>query len=108
MGDHLTFLLALLLIGGSLGEVAKVVTGFTVAHSITLGLAVAARRPELRISRYACHRRLLVRDAGIWLNRVVPSFPVGIDSTGWHGGRAVKLLLRTVVVRDTVSVPRAT
>jgi hypothetical protein len=45
--DHLTFLLALLLIGGSLGEVAKVVTGFTVAHSITLGLAVLGYvRPE--------------------------------------------------------------
>lgn len=38
--DHLAFLLALLLIGSSLGEVAKVVTGFTVAHSITLGLTV--------------------------------------------------------------------
>jgi hypothetical protein len=38
--DHLAFLLALLLIGGTLGEVAKVVTGFTVAHSITLGLTV--------------------------------------------------------------------
>jgi hypothetical protein len=38
--DHLAFLLALLLIGGSIGEVAKIVTGFTVAHSITLGLTV--------------------------------------------------------------------
>lgn len=38
--DHLAFVLALLLIGGSLGEVARVVTGFTIAHSITLGLTV--------------------------------------------------------------------
>ena len=38
--DHLAFLLALLLIGGTLGEVAKVVTGFTVAHSVTLALTV--------------------------------------------------------------------
>jgi hypothetical protein len=37
--DHLAFVLALLLIGGSLAEVARVVTGFTVAHSITLALA---------------------------------------------------------------------
>jgi len=37
--DHLAFLLALLLMQTSLREVAKVVTGFTVAHSITLGLA---------------------------------------------------------------------
>ena len=37
--DHLAFLLALLLMQTSLIEVAKVVTGFTVAHSITLALA---------------------------------------------------------------------
>jgi hypothetical protein len=37
--DHLAFLLALLLIGGSLGDVARVVTGFTAGHSITLALA---------------------------------------------------------------------
>jgi len=45
--DHLAFLLALLLIGGSVGEVARVVTGFTVAHSITLALAALGYlRPE--------------------------------------------------------------
>jgi hypothetical protein len=45
--DHLAFLVALLLVGGSLGEVARIVTGFTVAHSITLGLAVLGYvRPE--------------------------------------------------------------
>jgi hypothetical protein len=38
--DHLVFLLALLLVGVSLVEVATVVTGFTVAHSITLALGV--------------------------------------------------------------------
>ena len=38
--DHLAFLLALLLIGGSLGDVARVVTGFTAGHSLTLALAV--------------------------------------------------------------------
>ncbi len=38
--DHLAFVLALLLIGSSFGEVAKVVTGFTLAHSLTLGLTV--------------------------------------------------------------------
>jgi len=37
--DHLAFLLALLLLAGSLGEVAVLVTAFTVAHSVTLGLA---------------------------------------------------------------------
>jgi hypothetical protein len=38
--DHLVFLLALLLIAGSVGQVARLVTGFTVAHSITLALGV--------------------------------------------------------------------
>ncbi len=38
--DHMAFLLALLLLGSSVREVAQVVTGFTVAHSITLGLTV--------------------------------------------------------------------
>jgi hypothetical protein len=45
--DHLAFVLALLLLGSSLAEVAKIVTGFTVAHSLTLGLMVLGYvRPE--------------------------------------------------------------
>ena len=38
--DHLAFVLALILLAGSLGEVARLVTGFTLAHSLTLALAV--------------------------------------------------------------------
>ena len=38
--DHLAFLFALLLLARSLAEVGGLVTAFTVAHSITLGLAV--------------------------------------------------------------------
>lgn len=38
--DHVCFVLALLLIGATLGEVATVVTGFTAAHSVTLALGV--------------------------------------------------------------------
>ena len=37
--DHLVFLLALLLAGGSLASNAKIITSFTVAHSMTLVLA---------------------------------------------------------------------
>ena len=37
--DHLAFLLALLIAGGSLRYNAKIITSFTVAHSLTLGLA---------------------------------------------------------------------
>lgn len=37
--DHLVFLFVLLLVGGSLGSLAKVVSGFTIGHSLTLALA---------------------------------------------------------------------
>jgi hydrogenase/urease accessory protein HupE len=37
--DHLLFLIGLLLLGGSMRQLALVVTSFTVAHSITLSLA---------------------------------------------------------------------
>jgi len=37
--DHLAFVLALLLLASRVGEVVTLVTAFTVAHSITLGLA---------------------------------------------------------------------
>jgi hypothetical protein len=38
--DHLLFLLALLLRGGDLPSLIKIVTAFTIAHSVTLSLAV--------------------------------------------------------------------
>lgn len=38
--DHVCFVLALLLVGATIGEVATVVTGFTAAHSLTLALGV--------------------------------------------------------------------
>ncbi len=45
--DHVCFVLALLLVGATLGEVATVVTGFTAAHSVTLALGVlGVVRPE--------------------------------------------------------------
>lgn len=37
--DHLAFLLALLLVGGTFREAAKIITSFTLAHSISLALA---------------------------------------------------------------------
>lgn len=37
--DHLAFLLALLLLGGTFPELVKIVTSFTVAHSITLAVS---------------------------------------------------------------------
>jgi hypothetical protein len=37
--DHIAFLLGLLLMGGSFKNVLKIITSFTIAHSLTLGLA---------------------------------------------------------------------
>jgi hydrogenase/urease accessory protein HupE len=37
--DHILFVVGLLLLGGGMGRLLKIVTAFTVAHSITLGLA---------------------------------------------------------------------
>lgn len=48
--DHLLFLLALVLVGGSLRTVLGVVTAFTVAHSVTLAVAASgiwSPRPTL-------------------------------------------------------------
>jgi len=48
--DHLLFLVGLLLLGGSVRQVAWVVTAFTVAHSLTLSLAaLAVFTPPARI-----------------------------------------------------------
>ena len=45
--DHLAFVAALLILSGSLREVATLVTAFTLAHSLTLALAVLGiLRPE--------------------------------------------------------------
>ena len=38
--DHMLFLLSLLMVGATLSQLLKIVTAFTVAHSITLSLAV--------------------------------------------------------------------
>ncbi|MGH7895758.1 MAG: HupE/UreJ family protein, partial [Candidatus Binatia bacterium] len=45
--DHLAFVLALLLLAGSLAEVATIVTAFTIAHSVTLAFAtLGVVRPD--------------------------------------------------------------
>ena len=37
--DHILFIVGLLLLGGRFGQFLKIITAFTIAHSITLGLA---------------------------------------------------------------------
>lgn len=76
--DHLVFLLALLLLASRGSEVVTIVTGFTVAHSITLALAVLGRlRPEADAVEALIGLSIaLVATENAWLlsgrNRLVP------------------------------------
>ncbi len=81
--DHLVFLLGLLLLARRASEVVTIVTGFTLAHSITLGLAALGRvRPEaaavealigLSIALVAAENGWLLAGRG----RVVPFAVIG-------------------------------
>jgi hypothetical protein len=82
--DHLAFLLALLLIARSILEVASVVTGFTLAHSLTLALAVTGvlRPPAGAIEALIGLSIALVAAENLWLadaarSRTVPRAVVG-------------------------------
>lgn len=67
--DHLVFLLGLILLGGRLGDVVRIVTGFTIAHSLTLALAVfgVARPPGGAIEALIGLSIALVATENLWL-----------------------------------------
>ncbi|MEO8601746.1 MAG: HupE/UreJ family protein [bacterium] len=67
--DHLVFLLGLLLLGGTLRDLVRIVTGFTVAHSLTLALAVfgVARPPSGAIEALIGLSIALVAAENLWL-----------------------------------------
>ena len=82
--DHLAFLVGLLLLGGRLRSLIGTITAFTVAHSITLGLAVlrvvslspAIVEPAIALSiAYVGIENLFVRDAS---KRWRITFPFGL------------------------------
>jgi hypothetical protein len=81
--DHLAFLAALLLVAGSIGEVARIVTGFTAAHSLTLALATLGWvRPERApIEALIGLSIALVAAENVWLvgtrSRVLPGVVAG-------------------------------
>ena len=82
--DHLAFVLALLLLATSLREVLTLVTAFTIAHSITLGLAVLGiYRPEpISIEVLIGFSIALVAIENSWLmsgqGKTIPTFMVGL------------------------------
>jgi hypothetical protein len=81
--DHLAFVIALLLLASTLGEVAALVTGFTVAHSVTLGLAVlGVVHPEGRVVESLIGFSIaLVATENAWIlggrGRLIPATVVG-------------------------------
>jgi len=97
--DHLGFLLALLLLQTSLLQVAEVVTGFTVAHSITLALAVFGyvRPPAgavealigLSIALVAIENAWIVSGRSRWVPWVVAGSLAGLAAVAVHGAGVV-------------------
>ena len=74
--DHLLFLVGLLLLGGTIRQLALVVTAFTVAHSITLSLAALnVVSPPARIIEPAIALSIVY---------------VGADNLLVHGGRDMR------------------
>ncbi len=98
--DHLAFILALLLLGGTLADTARVVTGFTVAHSLTLGLAVVGwvRPQQAPVEALIGLSIALVAAENCWLaGRRDPALPWGIA--------AVLLALAGAAAAGAGSVP---
>jgi hypothetical protein len=67
--DHLAFVLALVLLAGSLAEVATIVSAFTVAHSVTLAAAVlgVVRPPTAAVEALIGFSIALVAFENAWL-----------------------------------------
>lgn len=81
--DHVAFVLALLLLAGTLGEVATLVTAFTVAHSVTLGIATLGlvRPAAAPVEALIGFSIALVAAENSWLlagrDRIVPAAVAG-------------------------------
>ena len=67
--DHLAFVLALVLLAGSLAEVATIVSAFTLAHSVTLAAAVlgVVRPPPAAVEALIGFSIALVAFENAWL-----------------------------------------
>ncbi len=101
--DHLVFLLALVLLGGRLGDVVRIVTGFTLAHSLTLALAVfgIARPPAGAIEALIGLSIALVAAENLWL-------AAGRPPAVRHAIAAALLLAAAVAAAGVGGVPALT
>jgi hypothetical protein len=97
--DHLAFLLGLLLLATRVREVVTIVTGFTIAHSITLGLAVVGRlQPDpaavealigLSIALVAAENGWVLSGRSPWVPRVVVGILVALAAAAVAGIGAI-------------------
>jgi len=76
--DHLLFLLMLVLCGGHWVQLLKIVTAFTLAHSITLG---AAALDLVRLPSYLVEAVIALSIAYVAFENLLPRFAV---SRRWH------------------------
>ena len=100
--DHLAFVFGLLLLANRLGEVARLITGFTLAHSLTLALAVLdwMHPNALAVEAVIAFSVALVAIEKGWLssgrNPIVPGSVVagllGLAIAGWLGASALPFL----------------
>lgn len=90
--DHLAFVMALLLAGSGIGQIARVVTGFTVAHSLTLALGVLGWVRPLPAAV----------EALIGFSIVVVAFENFALTLGPAARRALRIGLAALVVAATV------
>lgn len=75
--DHLAFVLALILLASGLGELALVATGFTIAHSLTLGAAAlgVVRVDAAAVEAVIGFSIALVAIENLWLRDGRPAWP---------------------------------
>jgi len=100
--DHLAFVFALLLLAGSWREVAVLVTSFTVAHSLTLALAVlGVVRPDANavesligfsIALVAAENAWLLSGRGVAVPAVALAAIAAMGVAGFFGAAALSLL----------------
>lgn len=97
--DHLAFLLGLVLLAERLGSIARLVTGFTLAHSLTLALTVAGLvhpRPAAVEAAIAFSVALVALEKGwqiagrpIAIPGLIVAALLGLGLTGTIGGGAL-------------------
>lgn len=101
--DHLAFILALILMAGSIRELGIVITGFTIAHSITLGLAtLGVLKPDIRaVEIHIGFSIALVAAENLWIaagkDRLMP----------WLWTGALLLAVAVSAVTRSVLIPLA-